>query len=121
MDKLPSEVKAVESRVQIDGKCVTSRGPGTTMEYSVVLVEQLYGKEKADEVAGPMVGIILQHLYVHSLRYPLQKFLYSLRSILLFANTDVSTTKMCLDTSILAKSIMGRREYQKYSRVHAAF
>jgi hypothetical protein len=36
---------------------------------------------------------------------------YSLRPILLFANTDVSTTKMCLDTSILAKSIMGRREY----------
>jgi hypothetical protein len=34
-----------------------------------------------------------------------------LRPILLFANTDVSTTKMCLDTSILAKSIMGRREY----------
>lgn len=57
MDKLPSEVHAVESRVQIDGKCVTSRGPGTAMEYSVVLVEQLYGKEKAEEVAGPMVGI----------------------------------------------------------------
>jgi hypothetical protein len=35
-----------------------------------------------------------------------------LRPILLFANTDVSTTKMCLDTSILAKIIMGRREYQ---------
>uniref|UniRef100_A0A0E0AAG4 DJ-1/PfpI domain-containing protein n=1 Tax=Oryza glumipatula TaxID=40148 RepID=A0A0E0AAG4_9ORYZ len=55
MDKLPSEVNAVESRVQIDGNCVTSRGPGTAMEYSVVLVEQLYGKEKADEVAGPML------------------------------------------------------------------
>jgi hypothetical protein len=37
--------------------------------------------------------------------------LYSLRPILLFANTDVSTTKMCLDTSVLAKSNMGRREY----------
>jgi hypothetical protein len=36
---------------------------------------------------------------------------YSLRSILLFANTDVSTTKMCPDTFTLAKSIMGRREY----------
>jgi hypothetical protein len=40
---------------------------------------------------------------------------YSLRPILLFTNTDVSITKMCLDTSILAKSIMGRREYQ-YTR-----
>jgi hypothetical protein len=43
---------------------------------------------------------------------------YSLRSILLFANTDVSTTKICLDTSILAntsvlvKSNMGQREYK---------
>jgi hypothetical protein len=37
--------------------------------------------------------------------------LYSLRPIILFANTDVSITKMCLDTSTFAKSIMGRREY----------
>jgi hypothetical protein len=36
---------------------------------------------------------------------------YSLRPILLFANTDVSTTKICLGTSTLTKSIMGRREY----------
>jgi hypothetical protein len=38
---------------------------------------------------------------------------YSLRPILLFANTDVFITKICLDTTILAKSIMGRREYSK--------
>jgi hypothetical protein len=39
------------------------------------------------------------------------KIRYSLRPILLFANTVVSTTKMCLDTSTLAKSIMGQRGY----------
>jgi hypothetical protein len=39
-------------------------------------------------------------------------FFYSLQLILLFANTDVSTTKMCLDISTITKSIMGRREYQ---------
>jgi hypothetical protein len=39
------------------------------------------------------------------------KIQYSLRSILLFTNMDVSTTKMCLDTFVLAKSNMGRREY----------
>jgi hypothetical protein len=33
-----------------------------------------------------------------------QKVYYSLQPILLFTNMDVSTTKMCLDTSILAKS-----------------
>jgi hypothetical protein len=36
---------------------------------------------------------------------------YFLRSILLVANINVSTTKMFLDISILAKSIMDRREY----------
>lgn len=38
-----------------DGTVLTSRGPGTAMEYALALVEQLYGKEKADAVAGPMV------------------------------------------------------------------
>lgn len=55
MEQLSSSAIAVESRVQKDGKVVTSRGPGTTLEYSVTLVEQLYGKQKADEVAGPLV------------------------------------------------------------------
>ncbi|KAL9433192.1 hypothetical protein AB3S75_028084 [Citrus x aurantiifolia] len=51
----PACAATVESRVQQDGKVVTSRGPGTTMEFAVALVEQLYGKEKADEVSGPLV------------------------------------------------------------------
>lgn len=55
MEKLPAEVKAVDERVVKDGRAVTSRGPGTTMEFAVALVEVLFGKEKADEVAGPMV------------------------------------------------------------------
>ncbi|KNA15229.1 hypothetical protein SOVF_100140 [Spinacia oleracea] len=55
MEQLSSSAIAVESRVQKDGKVVTSRGPGTTLEYSVTLVEQLYGKQKADEVAGPLI------------------------------------------------------------------
>jgi hypothetical protein len=36
---------------------------------------------------------------------------YSLRSIILFANTNVSRHILVVDTSILAKSNMGRREY----------
>ena len=55
MEQLSSSATTVESRVQQDGTAITSRGPGTTMEYSVALVEQLFGKEKADEVAGPLV------------------------------------------------------------------
>jgi hypothetical protein len=41
------------------------------------------------------------------------ELIYSLRPILLFANIDVSITKMCLDISKLAKSLMGRRKYSK--------
>ncbi|KAH9778908.1 protein DJ-1 [Citrus sinensis] len=51
----PACAATVESRVQQDGKVVTSRGPGTTMEFAIALVEQLYGKERADEVSGPLV------------------------------------------------------------------
>jgi hypothetical protein len=39
-------------------------------------------------------------------------YCYSLRPILLFANMDVSITKICLDTSTLARSIIGQREYE---------
>jgi hypothetical protein len=38
-------------------------------------------------------------------------FLYSLRSIILFANMDVSRHILVIDTSVLAKSNMDRREY----------
>lgn len=56
MEKLAAYVAATsESRVQVDGTVVTSRAPGTTMEFAITLIEQLIGKEKADEVAGPLV------------------------------------------------------------------
>uniref|UniRef100_A0A6N2MCS0 DJ-1/PfpI domain-containing protein n=1 Tax=Salix viminalis TaxID=40686 RepID=A0A6N2MCS0_SALVM len=50
MDELKSSgAITVESRVHEEGNVVTSRGPGTTMEFAVALVEKLFGKEKADE------------------------------------------------------------------------
>ncbi|KAF1996158.1 DJ-1 [Amniculicola lignicola CBS 123094] len=42
-------------RVVVDGRVVTSRGPGTALLFSLTIVELLAGKEKRDEVAGPMV------------------------------------------------------------------
>ena len=45
----------LESRVVVDGTCITSRGPGTALEFALKLIELLYSKEKADEVAQPMV------------------------------------------------------------------
>lgn len=44
--------------MEVDGGIVTSRGPGTTMEFSVTLVEQLFGKEKAAEVSAPLVCLL---------------------------------------------------------------
>lgn len=50
-----SNQEAVEQRVVVDGKLVTSRGPGTAFEFALALVKALYGEEKMREVAGPMV------------------------------------------------------------------
>lgn len=54
VDKL-SDSSAAEQRVVVDGKLITSRGPGTALEFALVLVEHLYSSEKAKEVAVPMV------------------------------------------------------------------
>eukprot|EP00250_Pteridium_aquilinum_P014227 c21859_g1_i1 orf=333-1676(-) len=54
IDKLRSSL-TVGSRIQIDGHITTSRGPGTAMEFALALVEQLYGKEKYEEVFKPLV------------------------------------------------------------------
>lgn len=54
--------------MQLDGKVVTSRAPGTTMEFAVALVEQLYGKEKADEVAGTLVRTLIMIILLTFLR-----------------------------------------------------
>jgi 4-methyl-5(b-hydroxyethyl)-thiazole monophosphate biosynthesis len=45
----------VEDRVVVDGNCVTSRGPGTALEFALQLVERLYGKDKADELQRQML------------------------------------------------------------------
>jgi 4-methyl-5(b-hydroxyethyl)-thiazole monophosphate biosynthesis len=47
--------EAVEARVVVDGNVVTSRGPGTAIEFALALVSLLYGEEKAAEVAEPML------------------------------------------------------------------
>ncbi|KAH7279228.1 hypothetical protein KP509_37G011600 [Ceratopteris richardii] len=54
IDKLTSSL-TVGSRVQTDGHITTSRGPGTAIEFALSLVEQLYGKQKFEEVSKPLV------------------------------------------------------------------
>uniref|UniRef100_A0A8D2ASG9 protein deglycase n=1 Tax=Sciurus vulgaris TaxID=55149 RepID=A0A8D2ASG9_SCIVU len=44
-----------ESRVERDGLILTSRGPGTSFEFALAIVEALSGKEVADQVKAPLV------------------------------------------------------------------
>ncbi len=49
----------VEKRVVVDdaahGRCITSRGPGTAIEFALALIEALYGAAKAQEIGGQML------------------------------------------------------------------
>ncbi len=44
------------ARVVVDGNCVTSQGPGTALEFALELVARLFGPERAETVAGPMLA-----------------------------------------------------------------
>ncbi|HPD46543.1 MAG TPA: DJ-1/PfpI family protein [Anaerohalosphaeraceae bacterium] len=48
--------EASEGRVVTDGNCVTSRGPGTALEFALELVRQLFGDERMRQVAEPMLA-----------------------------------------------------------------
>jgi len=39
-----------ERAVVMDGKVITSRGPGTAMDFALTLIEQLVGRQRRDEV-----------------------------------------------------------------------
>jgi len=47
--------KYSQDRVVVEEKVISSRGPGTALEWSLTMVELLAGKDKRDEVAAGMV------------------------------------------------------------------
>jgi len=51
------DVDYVEDPVVVDGPVVTSRGPGTAMEFGLKLVEMLAGDEVREEVENGLVRI----------------------------------------------------------------
>jgi 4-methyl-5(b-hydroxyethyl)-thiazole monophosphate biosynthesis len=55
VDKLPSQA-SVDQRVVVDAakKIITSRGPGTSLEFALQCVACVAGKEPAEAVAKPM-------------------------------------------------------------------
>lgn len=49
-----SRVSITDQPVQVDGKVITSRGPGTAMDFSLQLIETLLGKAARQQVEAPL-------------------------------------------------------------------
>ena len=54
LDKLPGSHHYRSQAVVLDGNIVTSRGPGTAMEFALVLVELLCGRAERQRVEAPL-------------------------------------------------------------------
>ncbi|MBN1934905.1 MAG: DJ-1/PfpI family protein [Anaerolineae bacterium] len=53
-DRLPDQTP-VAQRVVVDGSCITSRGPGTAIEFALALVGALFDQEQAAEIGKHML------------------------------------------------------------------
>lgn len=51
-----SEVNFSHERVIVDGHVITSRGPGSALEFALQLVEVLAGKEKAESLSQELLA-----------------------------------------------------------------
>jgi 4-methyl-5(b-hydroxyethyl)-thiazole monophosphate biosynthesis len=56
MESALTGAKHINERVVVDGKLVTSQGPGTALEFGITVVELLVGKQKAQEVKSALVA-----------------------------------------------------------------
>ncbi len=56
LDKMElPQVHVLDGPVVTDGKVITSRGPGTAMDFALELIERLAGKAKRDQVETALV------------------------------------------------------------------
>ena len=55
-DSVPG-LKVVDTPVVIDGRVITSRGPGTAMDFALQLIDVLVGKQKRAEVEAGLQRI----------------------------------------------------------------
>ncbi|KAH1120821.1 hypothetical protein J1N35_003981 [Gossypium stocksii] len=55
-DKL-SDRSHIDNRVVVDGNLITSRGPGTSMEFALGIVEKFFGRPKALELAKGLLVV----------------------------------------------------------------
>lgn len=54
LDTMPGSHTYMNDRVVVDGRIVTSKGPGTAMDFALTLVELLVGKSKRDAVESDL-------------------------------------------------------------------
>jgi len=52
-----SDPSEIENRVVIDGNLITSRGPGTSLEFALAIVEKFFGRKSAIEIAKAMLFV----------------------------------------------------------------
>ncbi len=50
-----NSITITDNAVEIDGNIITSRGPGTAIDFALTLIELLAGREKRDEVNQQLV------------------------------------------------------------------
>ena len=48
------DISISKKAIEIDGKVITSRGPGTAMDFTLTLIELLEGRKKRDEVESQL-------------------------------------------------------------------
>lgn len=54
LDTLPGSHVYLDEKVVVDGHVITSKGPGTAMDFALTLVELLIGKPKRDAVEADL-------------------------------------------------------------------
>jgi 4-methyl-5(b-hydroxyethyl)-thiazole monophosphate biosynthesis len=54
-----------KDRVVVSGKCITSVGPGSAVDFGLAIVECLVSKEKAEQVAKDMMVVHRSHPVQH--------------------------------------------------------
>ena len=56
VEKFTADVMPINLRVVVNRNVMTSRGPETSIEFALALVERLYSKEKIEEADGSLVS-----------------------------------------------------------------
>ncbi|OQR79138.1 protein DJ-1-like [Tropilaelaps mercedesae] len=55
MESHLAEYKCKEDKVVVDGNLITSRGPGTALNFALQIIKELLGEDAAKSVAQPML------------------------------------------------------------------